>query len=127
MEQAQPARIDWAVSAETAHLVANMMAETVEHGTPKAQVSGYRIAGKTGTAQKPTPFGYDEQKTIASFTGFAPVDDPQVAVLVRLDEPISSEWGSETAAPAFARLARRLFVMLEIPPDDVRMQVARSD
>jgi cell division protein FtsI/penicillin-binding protein 2 len=103
-----------------------MMEQTVEHGIKRAQVSGYRIAGKTGTAQIPTPFGYDEEKTIASFVGFAPVDDPQVIVLVRLDEPTSSEWGSQTAAPTFARLAKRLFFLLRIPPDDVRAETVHS-
>lgn len=120
-ERAQPAPIDWAVSPETAHLVAEMMAQTVEQGIGRAKVPGYRVAGKSGTAQLPTPFGYDEQKTIASFVGFAPVEDPQVIVLVRLDEPTSSEWGAHTAAPAFSWLARRLFVLLEIPPQDVRL------
>jgi cell division protein FtsI/penicillin-binding protein 2 len=126
IERAQPAPITWAISAETAHLVAEMMAHTVEHGIKRAQVSGYRIAGKTGTAQLWTPLGYDEQKTIASFVGFAPVDDPQVIVLVRLDKPTSSQWGAQTAAPTFARLAKRLFVLLEIPPDNVRLQLAQS-
>ena len=120
-ERAQPAPIDWAVSPETAHLVAEMMAQTVEQGIERAKVPGYRVAGKSGTAQLPTPYGYDEQKTIASFVGFAPVEDPQVIVLVLLDEPTSSEWGAHTAAPAFSRLARRLFVLLEIPPQDVRL------
>ena len=124
--RAQPASTGRAVSSETAHLVVEMMTQTVEHGIKRAQVPGYRIAGKTGTAQIPTPFGYDEEKTIASFVGFAPVDDPQVIVLVRLDEPTSSEWGSQTAAPAFARLAERLFVLLKIPPDDVRAVTAHS-
>lgn len=127
VERAQPVRIDRAVSAETAHTVAAMMVETVEHGIPKAHVPRYQIAGKTGTAQKPTPFGYDAEKTIASFVGFAPVDDPEVIVLVRLDEPTSSEWGSETAAPVFAQLAKHLFLLLEIPPDDVRIELARTN
>jgi cell division protein FtsI/penicillin-binding protein 2 len=121
VERARPASIGRAVSPETARVVGEMMAQTVEQGVEKAQVPGYRIAGKTGTAQLPTPFGYDEQKTIASFVGFAPVDDPQVIVLVRLDKPTSSEWGTQTAAPVFARLARQLFVLLEVPPDDVRL------
>jgi len=103
-----------------------MMVETVERFVTRAQVPGYRIAGKSGTAQMPTPFGYDEQKTIASFIGFAPADDPQVIILVRLDEPASSEWGSQTAAPTFARLAQQLFVLLEIPPDDVRLAMTQA-
>jgi cell division protein FtsI/penicillin-binding protein 2 len=126
VERARPAPIGRAVSSETAHLVSEMMAQTVEHGIEQAQVDGYRIAGKTGTAQLPTPFGYDEQQTIASFVGFAPVDDPQVIVLVRLDKPTSSPWGTQTAAPTFARLAQRLFVWLKIPPDDVRLALTRS-
>lgn len=126
VEQAQPAPVGWAVSRETAHLVTEMMAQTVEQGVKLAQVPGYRVAGKTGTAQLPTPLGYDEQKTIASFVGFAPADDPQVIVLIRLDEPASSQWGAQTAAPAFARMAERLFVLLEIPPDAVRLAMAGS-
>jgi cell division protein FtsI/penicillin-binding protein 2 len=123
IERAQPAPIGWAVSPETAHLVTEMMAQTVEQGIELAHVPGYRIAGKTGTAQMPTPFGYDEQKTIASFVGFAPVEDPEFIVLVRLDEPTSSQWGARTAAPTFARLARRLLVLMEIPPDDIRQEM----
>jgi len=98
------------------------MVRTVDEGIKTARVQGYRVAGKTGTAQLPTPLGYDATKTIASFIGFAPADDPQVIVLVRLDKPTSSPWGTQTAAPAFARLARRLFILLDIPPDDVRLQ-----
>jgi cell division protein FtsI/penicillin-binding protein 2 len=123
VERAQPAPIGRAVSPETARLTADMMAQAVEHGIKQAQVPGYRVAGKTGTAQLPTPFGYDEQKTITSFVGFAPLDDPQVIVLLRLDKPTSSSWGTQTAAPAFARLARQLFVLLEIPPDDVDLEL----
>lgn len=119
--RAQPAPADRAVSSQVAHIMAEMMAQTVERGIPKAQVPGYRVAGKTGTAQYPVPGGYDPKLTIASFIGFAPVDDPQVIVLVRLDKPTSSPWGSETAAPVFARLAKRLFVLLGIPPDAFRV------
>ncbi|MGD9101689.1 MAG: penicillin-binding transpeptidase domain-containing protein, partial [Anaerolineae bacterium] len=121
VERARPAPVGLAVSPETAHLLSEMMIQTVEQGIEKAQVPGYRVAGKTGTAQLPTPLGYDETKTIASFAGFAPADDPQVIVLVRLDKPTSSPWATQTAAPVFARLAPRLFTLLEIPPDDVRL------
>jgi cell division protein FtsI/penicillin-binding protein 2 len=127
VEQARPAPVGLAVSPETAHLLTEMMVQTVEQDVEKAQVPGYRIAGKTGTAELPTPLGYDETKTIASFAGFAPADDPQVIVLVRLDKPTSSPWGTQTAAPVFARLARRLFTLLEIPPDDVRLSEGNGD
>ncbi len=124
IERAQPAPINRAVSPETAHIVTQMMVETVERGNIKAQVPGYSVAGKSGTAQLPIVGGYDQEKTIASFAGFAPADDPQVAVLIRLDKPTSSEWGTQTAAPTFARLAQRLFILLEIPPDDVRLALS---
>lgn len=127
VEQASPASVGRAISPETAHVVREMMAEAVARGIPRAQVPGYQVAGKTGTAQLPTPFGYDAQKTIASFVGFAPVEDPRVIVLVRLDEPVSSSWGAQTAAPTFARLAQRLFVMLKIPNDDVRLELAAHE
>jgi cell division protein FtsI/penicillin-binding protein 2 len=86
----------------------------------QAIVPGYRIAGKTGTAQIPIPGGYDPERSIASFIGWGPADDPRFVVLVILDRPSTSIWGSETAAPVFASLAQRLVVLMDIPPDDVR-------
>ena len=85
-------------------------------------MEGYTIAGKTGTAQIPIPGGYAEDETIASFVGFAPADDPQFVVLVKIDKPDPkiSQWGSFTSAPTFARVAKRLFDYFNIPPDVVR-------
>jgi cell division protein FtsI/penicillin-binding protein 2 len=98
-----------------------MLADSIEAGEgSQALVPGYRIAGKTGTAEIPTPGGYHPTDSIGSFIGWGPVDDPQFIVLVKLDRPSSSIWGSETAAPVFSQLVQRLVVLLEIPPDDVR-------
>ena len=105
------------VSEETAATLTEMMIDAVERGAPLAQVEGYRIAGKTGTAQTPIVGGYDPNATIASFVGFAPADDPQFVVLVKLDKPTVSPWGSVTAAPTFANVARMLFAQLGIPPE----------
>jgi cell division protein FtsI/penicillin-binding protein 2 len=91
---------------------------------PQSLVPGYTIAGKTGTAEIPGPGGYDPEKTIASFIGWGPVDDPRFIVLVKLDRPTTSPYGSETAAPTFSKLVQRLVVLMEIPPDSVRAQVA---
>ncbi len=123
---AQPQYLGRPISAQTAREVTEMMVNVVEYGAPYAKVSGYTVAGKTGTAQIPTPGGYEEDATIASFIGFLPADDPQVIVLVRLDRPQTSEWGTRTAAPLFSQFAQRLVVLLEIPPDAVRrdMQTA---
>ncbi|MER3514509.1 MAG: penicillin-binding protein 2, partial [Chloroflexota bacterium] len=109
------------ISPQAADQLKAMLAEAVKREIRRAQVPGYAIAGKTGTAQIARPGGfYDPEKTIASFIGFFPVDEPQVIILVKLDEPTSSAWGSLTAAPVFKALAERIAVILEIPPDEVR-------
>lgn len=112
------------ISPQTARTVMEMMAHAVEQGLPSAQVAGYRVAGKTGTAQIPVPGGYDKQATIASFVGFGPLPDPQLVILVKLDRPQTSSWASDTAVPAFQRLASQLFLVLGIPPDHVEMAEA---
>ena len=104
------------VSEYTAQTLTEMMVDAVERGAPLARVEGYRIAGKTGTAQTPIVGGYDPNLTIASFVGFAPADDPRFVVLVKLDKPSVSPWGSVTAAPTFANVARILLSQLAIPP-----------
>jgi len=109
------------IRPETAATLTQMLLESIEAGEgSQALVPGYRIAGKTGTAQIPTPGGYDANDSIASFIGYGPVDDPQFIVLVKLDKPSSSIWGSETAAPVFSQLVQRLVVLMEIPPDNIR-------
>jgi cell division protein FtsI/penicillin-binding protein 2 len=94
-----------------------MLAISLEGETAYASLAGYRLAGKTGTAQIPGDFGYDPRWTIASFIGWGPVEAPQFLVLVRLDKPEISPWGSVVAAPVFQKVVRRLVVFLEIPPD----------
>jgi len=78
---------------------------------------GFKVAGKTGTAQIPIAGHYDEEKTIASFVGFAPFDDPEFVMLVTLKEPKTSPWASETAAPLWYSIAEDLFVHFRIQPD----------
>ncbi len=119
--QAKPTIVRRAISQEAAGTLTYMLTEVVDRGATKAQVPGYRIAGKTGTAQVPTAYGYHPDDTIASFVGFAPADDPQFIVLVKLDKPQASPWGTQTAAPTFRAIAERLFVYLQIPPDEIRL------
>jgi len=108
------------ISSETAQQVSEMLVKAIEEGATLAKVDGYRVAGKTGTAQIPIPGGYDPEDTIATFVGFGPVPDPRLVILVKLDRPQSSPWASRTAAPTFQRLTSRLFTALAIPPNDVR-------
>jgi len=97
----------------------------------KGQVPNRRAAGKTGTAQKPTPgSGYKSGKYIGSFVGFAPVDDPRVAILVAIDEPKGSHYGGVVAAPAFSEICEKALAYLNVPPDamspDTRIASARA-
>ncbi len=92
------------------------MISAVNEGEAKwAKPEGYSIAGKTGTAQIPVGGDYDQEKTIASFIGFAPADKPKFTMLVSLKEPSSSPWGSETAAPLWFSIAQKLFNYYGIP------------
>jgi cell division protein FtsI/penicillin-binding protein 2 len=113
--------VRWAVTAETAHTLTGMLVEALKKADSQAIVPGYKIAGKTGTAEIPVPGGYHPTLTLASFVGFLPADDPQIVVLVIIDRPTSSRWGSKTAAPTFRSIAQQLVVLLNIPPDDMRL------
>ncbi len=112
----KPKKVRQVISSATAQVVTEMMTSAVDNGEAKwAKPKGYRIAGKTGTAQIPVAGHYDATKTIASFVGFAPADKPRFAMLVTLREPSSSPWGSETAAPLFFNIAKDIFLYLGIP------------
>jgi len=87
-------------------------------------VDGYRLAGKTGTAQIPGPDGrYDPKLTNASFIGWGPVDDPKFMVYIWLERPLKSDWAAYVASPVFHDVVEKLVVLLGIPPDDVRHQL----
>jgi stage V sporulation protein D (sporulation-specific penicillin-binding protein) len=106
------------ISPEASSQVTELMIKAVEYGEAKwAKPKGYTIAGKTGTAQIAVSGHYDAEKTIASFVGFAPARNPRFVMLVKLREPQSSQWGSETAAPLWFNIARRLLLHYNIPPD----------
>ncbi len=115
----KPKEIRRVVSELTAKAVTEMMISSASHGDAKwALPKGYTIAGKTGTAQIPVGGHYDEERTIASFVGFAPAENPRFTMLVRITEPQTSQWGSETAAPLWFSIAKDLFSKLAIPPKD---------
>lgn len=115
--QIPPKMVSQVMRPETARIVTEMMVSAVDNGEAKwAKPKGYRVAGKTGTAQIPIAGHYDATKTIASFVGFAPADKPRFVMLVTLRETTSSPWGSETAAPLFFTIARDLFTYWGIPP-----------
>lgn len=100
------------ISKQASKQIKEMMIAAVEDGSAKwARPENIKIAGKTGTAQIPIAGHYDEEKTIASFVGFFPADDPKYTMLVTLREPQTSPWGSETAAPLWFDIARNLVLL----------------
>jgi cell division protein FtsI (penicillin-binding protein 3) len=107
------------MSEQVAKEMRKMLREVVEEGSgTAAQVPGYHIAGKTGTAAKPDEKGgYSDSRYVASFVGFVPAKNPRLVTLVTVDEPRGAIWGGVVAAPAFAEIAKFAVQYLEIPPD----------
>ncbi|HEX7466542.1 MAG TPA: penicillin-binding protein 2, partial [Usitatibacter sp.] len=108
------------VSAQTADQVTRMMEMAAMPGgtAPRAQVSGYRVAGKTGTAHKAELGGYAEHKYVSSFVGFGPVTNPRFIIAVMLDEPMGSKYyGGDVSAPVFSTVMGAALRMMSIPPD----------
>ncbi len=107
------------ISKESATTVTEMMIEAALHGEAQWIASDkYTVAAKTGTSQVPDPSGgYKEDETIASFIGFAPASNPRFTMLVKLENPKSSPWAAETAAPLWYKVADKLMILLNITPD----------
>jgi cell division protein FtsI (penicillin-binding protein 3) len=122
----QPTIIRRAISENTARILSDMLAEAMDRAESDALLSGYQVAGKTGTAQIPVPGGYHPTLILGSFAGYLPVDDPQVLILVIIDRPLTAKWGSKTAAPTFRRIAEQLVLVLDIPPDEARLTMSQE-
>jgi cell division protein FtsI (penicillin-binding protein 3) len=108
------------VSTETATALRGMLEGVTLNGTAKkAQLDGYSAAGKTGTAQKidPKTKTYSSTKFVGSFVGFAPVSNPQVAIIVVIDEPAGAYHGGDVAAPVFREVAEQVLPALNVMPD----------
>jgi cell division protein FtsI/penicillin-binding protein 2 len=105
------------IDEHTSEVMKKMLQSSVDHAEMKFSFpKEYKLGGKTGTAQVAVQGQYDASKTIASFIGFAPVENPQFVSLVVIREPKTSIWGSETAAPVFFEIAKELFVYYNIVP-----------
>src|SRR5437899_142774 len=114
---AEPRRV---IRAETAATLRQLMEGVVLHGTgPLARLDGWTAAGKTGSAQKidPATGRYSPTQLIASFTGFAPISNPAVTILVSLDSPVGLHEGGQVAAPVFKRIAEQVLAYMDVPRD----------
>jgi cell division protein FtsI (penicillin-binding protein 3) len=109
------------IAPETAATLTQILTAVVADGTGhKAQVPGYAVAGKTGTAQKrdPNTRAYSRKPGVLSFVGFVPAAAPRLAILALLDEPKTVVWGSEAAAPIFAAVASQALRHLDVAPSE---------
>jgi len=123
----EPRLLGMPIKKETAQTLTDILSRSLEEEASDALVEGYRIAGKTGTAEIPTPYGYSSSATNASFVGWGPVDDPQFLVYVWLEKPTSSPWGSIVASPVFRQVVERLVVLMDIPPDRIRKALTANN
>jgi cell division protein FtsI (penicillin-binding protein 3) len=105
------------LAPDVAHSLATLMGEVVQEGTGRrARIEGYTVGGKTGTAQKVIDGRYSRSRYVASFVGFAPLEEPRLVALVVLDEPRPAYHGGEVAAPTFAAMARQILLYWGVPP-----------
>jgi cell division protein FtsI (penicillin-binding protein 3) len=117
MAPAEPRRV---IRPETAATLRRLMEGVLLNGTgPLARLDGWTAAGKTGSAQKidPATGRYSRTQLIASFTGFAPISNPAVTILVSLDSPVGQHEGGQVAAPVFKRIAEQVLPYLDVPRD----------
>jgi len=116
----QPQAVRKTISPQTARVIKKILQTTIqEDGTgANAAIEGFTVAGKTGTAQKTDESGtYAKGKYIASFVGFTPVENPEIAILVMVNEPKKHHYGGIVAAPAFKKIAIETLNYLNITPD----------
>ena len=118
-EKPAPPKTRRILSPRVDHTLLQMLRGVVSDvGTAAAaEIPGYSVAGKTGTAQKPGPHGYEPGKYVATFVGMVPASNPRLVVLVSVDEPTQAIFGGIVAAPAFAQIASFDLQYLEVPPD----------
>jgi len=111
------------IKGETAELMCRLMARITETGgtAHRARIDGFTVAGKTGTAQKPIKGGYSDDANIASFAGLVPAEDPQLSIIVVVDEPQPEHTGGRVAAPVFKEIADQAVRYLDIPPVPVEV------
>ncbi|MBI3755408.1 MAG: penicillin-binding protein, partial [Deltaproteobacteria bacterium] len=124
IEEFRPSVVRRVISEETANRVTGILKQVTEKdGTgAKAAIEGFEVAGKTGTAQKPdlSQGGYTADKYVSSFIGFAPADNPEIAILVAVDEPSGEFYGGAIAAPVFKEIASQTLSYLGVFPKGLK-------
>jgi cell division protein FtsI/penicillin-binding protein 2 len=119
-ETIEPQIASQVTTPETARTLLDMMGVVVDGMSNNyLDVSGYKVGGKSGTANiTGENGGYKAGAYISSFAGIAPLNDPQLAILVKVDEPKDVPWGTVVAAPSFGRIAEKALAYMKIPPTE---------
>lgn len=120
-EMVPPESVRRVVSEETARVMGDMLRSVVVNGHGKrADVPGYLVGGKTGTAQvaKSNEKGYDENLSVGSFVGYAPINNPRFAISVKFDNPKNVEWAESSAAPVFGKMMKFLLEYSQVEPTE---------
>ncbi len=113
------------ISSDTAHTLTEMLANSLENEASDALITGYRVAGKTGTANIAGPTGrYLDGVTNASFVGWGPVDNPSIMIYIWLEKPTLNIYASVVAAPVFSEVFKQVALLTKLPPDEIRHQLA---
>jgi cell division protein FtsI/penicillin-binding protein 2 len=122
----EPVMVRQTISEATSQTMVKMMNQVVD-GVPfhRAQVKGYKVGGKTGTTLVSIPTGYALDSTLASFVGFAPVEDPVMIMLVKIDTPQDDPLGGIVAAPVFGRLAPFILTYMNERPSTLAAASSR--
>jgi cell division protein FtsI (penicillin-binding protein 3) len=117
---AEPVVIGRPLDSKTAALMRYLLARVTEDGGTgtRGRVEGFKVAGKTGTAQKPVPGGYSDTAYMASFAGFLPADKPEITIVVVIEEPQPYHTGGVVAAPVFAQIAEQTVRYLNLEPTE---------
>jgi cell division protein FtsI (penicillin-binding protein 3) len=126
IKRSEPVTGTPAITPRTAQAIRKMLEMAVHPGgtAPRAQVAGYRVAGKTGTAHKLENGRYAPSKYVSSFVGLAPVSDPRIVVAVMIDEPSAGQhYGGAVAAPIFSQVVQAALRTLSVAPDAPTMNV----
>jgi cell division protein FtsI (penicillin-binding protein 3) len=126
IRQDEPAAAQRVLSAESAKILKNALSSVVDDGSGRrAQVPGYRIAGKTGTVRKLTESGYSDDSHFSVFAGMAPLSNPRLVMVVVINKPAGEEYyGGQVAAPVFGHVIADALRLLNIPPDDPKTMFA---
>jgi cell division protein FtsI/penicillin-binding protein 2 len=117
-KKTEPAVIRQVISGQTAAKLTAMLVSTVRNGYDKIKIKKYFVAGKTGTAQIPSPDGGYSEETIHSFVGYAPAYDPKFLIFIKMDTPTGITFASDSLSPVFSDMAQYLLNYYEVPPEE---------